>query len=278
MAATIQALVPRMRDDLRRGQRHHRPAGPAHLRVRRAHLAPGRARAGGAAGRPPKVAAVVAACARAGVPFVARGSGTGLSGGALPHESGVLIVMSRMRRDRRDRPGEPARGRGARRDEPGGEQGRGAVRPVLRARPVQPGGLLGGRQRGGELRRGALPQARVHRAPRHRPGDRHPGRRADLARRRHRRGARLRPGRRVHRLGGHARHRHQDRGQADAGSPRWSPAAGRVRDHRRRAGGGVRHHRGRHPARRDRDDGRAGHRGRRGGGALPLPGRAPARC
>jgi glycolate oxidase len=31
------------------------------------------------------------------VPFVARGSGTGLSGGALPSETGVLIVMSRMR-------------------------------------------------------------------------------------------------------------------------------------------------------------------------------------
>jgi glycolate oxidase len=42
--------------------------------------------------------AIVAACAKAGVPFVARGSGTGLSGGALPHPSGVLIVMSRMRR------------------------------------------------------------------------------------------------------------------------------------------------------------------------------------
>src|SRR6266567_6529049 len=44
-----------------------------------------------------EVAAVVALCAQAGVPFVARGSGTGLSGGALPHESGVLVVMSRMR-------------------------------------------------------------------------------------------------------------------------------------------------------------------------------------
>src|SRR3978361_1970243 len=44
-----------------------------------------------------EVAAVVTACARAGVPFVARGSGTGLSGGALPHRDGVLIVMSRMR-------------------------------------------------------------------------------------------------------------------------------------------------------------------------------------
>ena len=43
------------------------------------------------------VGAVVRACAAAGVPFVARGSGTGLSGGALPHADGVLIVMSRMR-------------------------------------------------------------------------------------------------------------------------------------------------------------------------------------
>jgi glycolate oxidase len=37
-------------------------------------------------------------CAEAGVPFVARGSGTGLSGGALPVADGVLVVMSRMRR------------------------------------------------------------------------------------------------------------------------------------------------------------------------------------
>ncbi|MGH3940676.1 MAG: FAD-linked oxidase C-terminal domain-containing protein [Pseudonocardiaceae bacterium] len=45
-----------------------------------------------------QVAAVVRACAAEAVPFVARGSGTGLSGGALPHAEGVLIVTSRMRR------------------------------------------------------------------------------------------------------------------------------------------------------------------------------------
>jgi glycolate oxidase len=45
-----------------------------------------------------QVAAVVRACADAGVPFVARGSGTGLSGGALPHADGVLIVTAQMRR------------------------------------------------------------------------------------------------------------------------------------------------------------------------------------
>jgi glycolate oxidase len=43
------------------------------------------------------VAATVRACAAHGIPFVARGSGTGLSGGALPHADGVLIVMARMR-------------------------------------------------------------------------------------------------------------------------------------------------------------------------------------
>ena len=45
-----------------------------------------------------QVAAVVRACADARVPFVARGSGTGLSGGALPRADGVLIVTARMRR------------------------------------------------------------------------------------------------------------------------------------------------------------------------------------
>ena len=45
-----------------------------------------------------QVAAVVRVCARVKVPFVARGSGTGLSGGALAPADGVLIVTSRMRK------------------------------------------------------------------------------------------------------------------------------------------------------------------------------------
>ena len=45
-----------------------------------------------------QVAEIVTECARAGIPFVARGSGTGLSGGALPRTDGVLIVTSRMRK------------------------------------------------------------------------------------------------------------------------------------------------------------------------------------
>jgi glycolate oxidase len=43
------------------------------------------------------VSFVVRRCAERGVPFVARGSGTGLSGGALPRTDGVLVVLSRMR-------------------------------------------------------------------------------------------------------------------------------------------------------------------------------------
>src|SRR3954471_2087982 len=44
-----------------------------------------------------QVQAVVGACHSAGVPFVARGAGTGRSGGALPVADGVVIGLSRMR-------------------------------------------------------------------------------------------------------------------------------------------------------------------------------------
>jgi glycolate oxidase subunit GlcD len=43
-----------------------------------------------------QVASVVALCRQAGVPYVARGAGTGLSGGALPLEGGVLIGLARL--------------------------------------------------------------------------------------------------------------------------------------------------------------------------------------
>jgi glycolate dehydrogenase FAD-linked subunit len=45
-----------------------------------------------------EVREVVRGCHEAGVPFVARGAGTGLSGGALPVSEGVLIVLARLRR------------------------------------------------------------------------------------------------------------------------------------------------------------------------------------
>lgn len=42
------------------------------------------------------VAAILKICDRENIPFVARGSGTGLSGGALPTEDCLLVVTSRM--------------------------------------------------------------------------------------------------------------------------------------------------------------------------------------
>jgi len=45
-----------------------------------------------------QVQAVLATCNELGVPVVARGAGTGLSGGALPLERGVLLNLSRLNR------------------------------------------------------------------------------------------------------------------------------------------------------------------------------------
>ncbi len=45
-----------------------------------------------------QVAAVLRACAALGVPVVARGAGTGLSGGAMPHALGVTLSLARFNR------------------------------------------------------------------------------------------------------------------------------------------------------------------------------------
>ena len=45
-----------------------------------------------------EVQAVVRLCARERIPFVARGAGTGLSGGALPVVDGLVVSLSRMNR------------------------------------------------------------------------------------------------------------------------------------------------------------------------------------
>ena len=45
-----------------------------------------------------QVQAIVRICHRERMPFVARGSGTGLSGGALPVENGIVISLARMNR------------------------------------------------------------------------------------------------------------------------------------------------------------------------------------
>src|SRR6476660_8992562 len=45
-----------------------------------------------------EVQAVVRICNDAAIPFVARGAGTGLSGGALPVADGIVISLARMKR------------------------------------------------------------------------------------------------------------------------------------------------------------------------------------
>ena len=45
-----------------------------------------------------EVQAIVCVCHRERIPFVARGSGTGLSGGALPVVNGIVICLARMKR------------------------------------------------------------------------------------------------------------------------------------------------------------------------------------
>ena len=86
-----------------------------------------------------EVAAVVRVCARERIPFVARGAGTGLSGGALPVADGIVIGLARMREILSVDAAEPARGRPTGRDQPrhirrGGPPGAVLTRPTRRAR------------------------------------------------------------------------------------------------------------------------------------------------
>ncbi len=107
-----------------------------------------------------QVVAVLRICLQMGVPVVARGAGTGLSGGALPHTRGVLLSLARFNRILELDPLARTARRAARRAQPGDLRGRGAPRPVLRARPVLADRLLDRRQRRRERRRRALPQVR----------------------------------------------------------------------------------------------------------------------
>ena len=103
---------------------------------------------------------------------MARGAGSGLSGGALPVKDGVLIVLTRMKRileidlDNGRVCVEPGRDQRERQSA--------AVGPgvLLSARPVVADRVLDRRQRGRELRRRALLQVRLHDQLRHRAGAR----------------------------------------------------------------------------------------------------------
>ena len=119
-----------------------------------------------------EVAAVVKAAKQAAVPIVPRGSGTGLAGGAVPAEGGIILSLARLNRilkiDLENRiaivePGVI----NARRDE-----GRRQRRPFLRAGPEQSGGMFDRRQRGEQFRRAAHARLRRHHQSRTRPRSR----------------------------------------------------------------------------------------------------------
>ena len=105
-----------------------------------------------------EVQACVQIAVRHGRPFVARGAGTGLAGGATPLDDAVVIVTTKMNRVLSVDPGQPTgvgRTRGA---EPRPHPSSVGSRTALRPRSEQSAELFDRRQRRQQLRRTALPR------------------------------------------------------------------------------------------------------------------------
>ena len=85
-----------------------------------------------------EVIATVRLCHEMAVPFVARGSGTSLSGGSLPIADGIIIGLNRMNRILKIDPQQRIADRRTWGHQSPHHRGRPAVRPVLRARSLQP--------------------------------------------------------------------------------------------------------------------------------------------
>ena len=93
------SFLRRAAADRRRRRRVQRAARGADLRVRCADAPAHSARPRSSCRRRRRqVQDIVRLCASEGVPFVPRGHGTGLSGGALPVEGGIVIALSRLNR------------------------------------------------------------------------------------------------------------------------------------------------------------------------------------
>ena len=107
-----------------------------------------------------QVPRILKTCRESNVPVVPRGAGTGLSGGALPHRPGRAAVDGEVQAHPAHRPAGAHRGRAARRAQRADLRSGCALRPVLRARSVEPDRVHHRRQRRRELRRRALPQVR----------------------------------------------------------------------------------------------------------------------
>ena len=97
-----------------------------------------------------QVQAVLKLCKNLNVPVVARGAGTGLSGGSMPHAQGVLLGLAKFNRIKSIDP-ETARLR-----TPGCLGGSEPLCPLLCSGSLQPDRLHDWRQRSGKLWRRAL--------------------------------------------------------------------------------------------------------------------------
>ena len=100
------------------------------------------------------------------MPFVARGAGTGLSGGCLPAEGGLVISLMRMNRVLEVDYDEPDRGGRAGAGQPAPLVGGRPAGLLLRARSLEPAGLHHRRQHRQQLGRAAHAQVRRHDQPR----------------------------------------------------------------------------------------------------------------
>ncbi|EJT82713.1 glycolate oxidase subunit GlcD [Pseudomonas putida S11] len=147
-----------------------------------------------------QVQALLRLCHQRGVPVVARGAGTGLSGGALPLAKGILLVMARFNRILEVNP----QGRFAR-VQPGVRnlaisQAAAPHGLYLRAGPILADSLLHRRQCRGERRWRALPEVRPDRAQPAKGGNPHGRGRTPYPRQRCPGQPRFRPAGTVHRL------------------------------------------------------------------------------
>jgi glycolate oxidase len=206
---------------------------------------------------------VLRTCHQLGVPVVARGAGTGLSGGAMPHAQGVVLSLARFNKILRVDRACADRSRSTRGAQSGGVGSGGALWSLLRARPVVADRLHDGRQCRRKLRRRALPEVRPDRAQRAARACHHD------------RGRGLRvsgsaapdaPGYDLLALLTARKacwRGHRSDGEADAQTRAGAGGHGLLRrcPQGRRRGG--EHHRRRHHSGRAGDDGQAGHRRRR---------------
>ena len=199
-----------------------------------------------------------------GVPFVARGAGTGLSGGAVADPDAVLIALTRLNRILARGPGAPARVVqpgvvNARLSEAVAPHGLHYVPDPSSQTACTVGGNVAENAGGPHCLKYGVTTNHVVRA---RGGAaRRRGRPAGLAARR---AVGARPGRPVRRQRGDVRHRHRDHRAARAAAAERAHAAGRLPHRARRERGGLRGHRLGHRAGGAGDDGPGLRRGGRG--------------